>query len=122
MLHGATIFEGQLTDATAFSTLLTVESLLFAGLGVALTLTGPQSAIRDVPLSASTLGKVIATFVTLVALAAVLMWTSVFADPFPCDLRGAIVALVVLATILGEAVFAWIIALALKPKGSVPPS
>jgi uncharacterized membrane protein YhaH (DUF805 family) len=121
MLLGA-IFRGPLSDAAAFSTLLTVESLLFAGMGVALTLSMPQAAIRDTPLKASALGKAIATFISLVALCALLMWTSVFAQPWPCDVRGAIVALVVLVTIVGEAGFAWVVAFALKPKSNVPPA
>lgn len=101
--------------------MLTVESLLFAGMGVALTLSGPQPAIRDLALRPSTLGKVVATFITGVAVAAVLMWTSVFADPWPCDLRGTIVAVVVLAAVVGEAVFAWFVAVALRPKTGAPP-
>jgi hypothetical protein len=116
----AVIFSGPLSDAMVFSTLLTVESLLFAGLGVALTLSSPQAAIRNAKLDASTLGKVIAGFISLVAICAVLMWTGVFAEPWPSDLRGIVVALVILLTILGEAAFAWIVAFSLKPRSKLP--
>lgn len=121
MRSTAAIFQGQITDAQAFTTLLTVESLLFAGLGVALTLSTPQAHHRRTVLSPQAAGAWIASFITLVALSAVLMWTSVFAAPWPCDVRGAIVALVVLATIVGQAGLAWFIAIALGRRGTLPP-
>ena len=57
---------------------------------------------------------------SLVAFAAILVWSSVFADPWPCNWRGAVVALVVLIAIVVEAAFAWILARGMRPKGTVP--
>ena len=122
MRLGAIFAGGQFSDAAAFATLLTVENFLFAALGVALNLSSPQAQLRTMVVSAKTLGYAIAAFLTMIGLAAVLMWTSVFADPWPSDCRGAAVAILVLLTIVGEVVFAWIIALAINPKGSVPPA
>jgi hypothetical protein len=81
------IFDGQLTDAAAFSTLLTVESLLFAALSAAAALAGPQSQLRNMVVSAKVLGWTVAALLSAVAVSAVLMWTSVFAQPWPCDAR-----------------------------------
>jgi hypothetical protein len=106
----AKIFTGQLADPVAFTTLLTLESLLFAGMGVALTLSGAQSFTRNLAISPKALGLSFAALITAVGVGAILMWTSVFAEPWPCDFRGALVALIVLGTIGAEIAFAWILA------------
>ena len=114
------IFSGPLTDATAFATLLTVESLLFATLGLANALVGESR--RDFMVSPQRLGAWVAALLSAVALCAVLMWTSVFGENWPCDARGAIVALVLLGAILAQPVFAVMVALALRRKSGGLPS
>lgn len=115
----AAIFSGPLTDATAFTTLLTVESLLFATLGVANTLVGESR--RHFLISPQQLGVWVAGLLSAVAVCAILMWTSVFGENWPCDARGAIVALVLLGAIVAQPVFAVMVALALRRKsGGLP--
>jgi hypothetical protein len=89
MLIGA-IFEDSaaLSDADAFSTLLTVQSLLFAVLAAALTLSGaPKRQAGQEVVSPATLGRIAAGGLTLIGAAPVLMWTGVFLEPSNCDVR-----------------------------------
>ena len=104
MLPFGAIFSGQGVDAAIFSVLLTVESLLFTVAGLVATLNVPLRAVRNTRITPSALGQMVALFITAVAGATVLMWTSVFDAPWPTDLRGKIVALVVLAATGGERV------------------
>jgi hypothetical protein len=106
----AAIFSGDYTDAMALSTLLTVESLLFAALSVAVGLSGPTAAVRNLQISPRALGMIVAAALGFVALGGFLCWTGIFLDSWPCDIRGALVALIIAGAIIGQPIVAWVIA------------
>jgi hypothetical protein len=87
-----------------------VESLLFAALSVAVSLSAPTAAIRNLKIEPRTLGSIAAAFLSIVALGAFLCWTGIFIDDWPCTWRGALVALIIAGAIIGQPIFAWVIA------------
>jgi ABC-type uncharacterized transport system permease subunit len=106
----AALFSGGYSDAMALGTLLTVESLLFASISVAVGLSAPGGAIRNLQVSPRALATAAACFLGLVAVAAFLCWTGVFIDHWPANWRGALIAFIIAGAIIGQPVLAWIIA------------
>jgi hypothetical protein len=104
------------TDANALSSLLTVESLLFAAIGASISLSNTGTWVRDLPISARALGFFACGFLSLVAVGGVLSWTIIFGDHWPCDARRAIIALILLVAIVGQPILAWVIAKGLGRK------
>jgi hypothetical protein len=94
----------------ALGTLLTVESLLFAALSVAVSLSAPTSAIRNLRIEPRALGSIASTFLSVVALGAFLCWTGIFLDDWPSNWRGSLIAFITAAAIVGQPIFAWVIA------------
>jgi hypothetical protein len=91
-------------------TLLTVESLLFASISVTVGLSAPGGSIRNLQISPRTLASWAAGFLGVVAVAAFLCWTGVFLDHWPDNWRGALVAFIIAAAIIGQPALAWVIA------------
>jgi hypothetical protein len=110
------MFGGDFTDANALASLLTVESLLFAALSVAVTLSNPGSRPRDLRVQPVTLGYLAVGFLGLVAFGAFMAWWSIFATDWPCSFRGSVIAGTLALAILGQPLFAWLIASGLRRK------
>jgi hypothetical protein len=106
---------GQFTDANALTALLTVESLLFAALGLTAALATPGTRVRKLP-TARTLGFVVASFITLVAAGGMLAWSTIYLDHWPCDIRRSLIALVLGLAILGQPLLCWVLARGLGHK------
>ncbi|HET9197130.1 MAG TPA: hypothetical protein VFN92_02605 [Solirubrobacterales bacterium] len=110
------MFGGEFTDANALSALLTVESLLFATLSVAVSFSKPGSRIPNLPLAPQQLGYFAAGFISIIAFGALMAWWSIFTEPWPCEFRGSVIALAIGLAIIGQPIFAWAIARGLGAK------
>jgi len=108
------MFGGEFTDANALASLLTVESLLFAALSIAASLSVPASRVRALPLPAQVLGLLAAGFLSIVAFGAAMAWWSIFAVDWPNSFRESTVAITLAIAILGQPVFAWGVACGLR--------
>jgi hypothetical protein len=110
------MFGGQFTNANALASLLTVESLLFAALSLATSLSTPGTRVRDLPLPAPVLGLLAASFLTIVAFGAAMAWWSIFVVDWPRDFRGNAVAIALATAIVGQPAFAWAAARGLRAR------
>jgi len=110
------VFGGDFTDANALSALLTVESLLLTGLGFAVSLSGPDTRVRDLPVPTFVLGYIATGFLSAVAFGALMAWWNIFVTAWPGDFRGSIIAGSLALAIVGQPLFAWSIARGLRPK------
>jgi hypothetical protein len=110
------MFGGEFTDANALSALLTVESLLFATLGVAVSFSEPGKRVPDLPVQPRTLGLLACGFLSVVAFGALMAWWNIFLDPWPCGFRDTVIACSIGAAIVGQPVFAWAIARGMQSK------
>jgi hypothetical protein len=104
------------TDANALSSLLTVESLLFASLSVTVSISGRQRRVPDLPLKPSTLGYLAFALLSLVALGALMAWANIFLDPAPSSFRRWVIAAGLAAAIVAQPALAWAIARGLRNK------
>jgi hypothetical protein len=96
--------------------LLTVESLLLATLGLAVGLAEPGRRARSLVIQASTLGQIAAGFLSLIAVGAIFAWGRIFLEDWPCSFSGSAIAMTIGLAILGQPVFAWVIALGMRAK------
>jgi len=108
------MFGGEFTDANALASLLTVESLLFAALSLAASLSVPGKRVPAV--SPQVLGFLAAGFLSIVAFGAAMAWWSIFAADWPNSFRSSAVAITLAIAILGQPVFAWGVAFGLRPR------
>lgn len=104
------------TNNDALVALLTVESLSFAALAVAVSFSIPSSRVPNLPISVSTIGYIAAAFVTIIAFGALMAWWSIFLTCWPSDFRSQAIAVTLGLAVVGQPVFAWAIARGLKPK------
>lgn len=104
----------QISDAEALTILLTAESLIFAVLSAAIAFAQPGRRVSALPTSAFTLGLAAVTLLSIVALGALLAWVGVYGNHWPCSLRQDLIALTVATAIVGQPIFAGVIAKGLK--------
>lgn len=104
------MFGGEFTDANALSALLTVESLLFATLSVAVSFSKPGNRIPNLPVKPETLGHIAAAFISIIAFGALMAWWNIFVESWPCSFRGSVIALALGLAIVGQPLLAWAIA------------
>ena len=104
------------SDANALSSLLTVESLLFAALALTGSLSAPSAGVRNLALKPKTLGYIVAGFISAVAFGALMAWTKIFLEPGSCDFRRNVIAFVLLIAIVGQPVLSWVLARGLGHK------
>jgi hypothetical protein len=105
----------ELTHGQTLTTLLTVESLIFAALSVGITVTTPVAGGRSPYLATGRLARRIALTLTAVAFAAGLAWWQVFTEPaFPRGFFRWAEAVGVVVAIMAQPYFAWRLALGAK--------
>jgi len=100
----------------ALAALLTVESLVFAVLAVAVTFLAPGNRVPDLLMSPARIGYLGAAFVSVVAFGAAMAWWSVFVTSWPHGFRGGAVAIVIAIAIVGQPMLSWLIAPGLQAK------
>jgi len=106
--------EFRYTDALV--ALLTVETLAFSALAVAVSFSIPSNRIPNLPVKLTTFGALGAAFVTLVAVGAGMAWLGLFRKDWPYGFYNAVISTVLALAIVGQPVFAWMIAAGLRPK------
>jgi hypothetical protein len=104
-----------LTHGQTLTTLLTVESLIFAALSVGITVTTPVTGGRSPYLATGRLARRIALTLSAVAFAAGLAWWQVFTEPYsPRGFFRWAEAAGVAVAIVAQPYFAWRLALGAK--------
>jgi hypothetical protein len=116
MLTSATVAGADFGYADALVALLTVETLAFAALAVAVSFSIPTNRIPNLKVSLPTFGKMAATFVTVVAFGGCVAWMGIFHKHWPHGFYNAVISGVLAISIVVQPAFAWVVALALKPK------
>jgi hypothetical protein len=116
MLAAGTVGGAGFGYSDALVGLLTVETLAFAALAVAVSFSIPTNRIPNLKLSLPTFGKLAASFVTVVAFGGCVAWLGLFHKQWPYGFYNAVISSVLGISIVVQPVFAWIVALALKPK------
>jgi hypothetical protein len=107
-------FGGGFKMSDALLSLLTVETLLFAALGIAASFAaGEGSRVRNMPVSGEVLGGAAVFVLALVALGAVMAWGNVFL-PFPHPADRIIIAGSLLLAIIAQPVIAVLLAVGLR--------
>jgi hypothetical protein len=104
------------TNNDALIALLTVESLVFAALAVAVSFSIPGNRVPDLPAPAWVIGHLAAGFVSVVAFGGLMAWWSIFAVCWPNGFRGAAIGVTLGLAIVGQPVFAWIFARGLRAQ------
>lgn len=102
------------TDALV--ALLTVETLAFSALVVAVSFSIPSNRIPNLPVKLTTFGILGAGFVTVVAVGAGTSWLGLFHKDWPDGFYNAVISSALALAIVGQPVFAWMIAAGLRPK------
>ncbi len=110
------MFGGEFTDANALSALLTVESLLFATLGVAVSFSQPGQRVPNLPVKPQTLGLLACGFLSVVAFGAFMAWWNIFTNPWPCGFRSMVISCAIGIAIVGQPIFAWAFARGMQAK------
>lgn len=105
---------GALPTKDALTTLLTVESLLFAALSICVALGQPTEFGRRLPTSPLAFSLTAAGAVTLIAFGAATAWINAYLDPCPATAEEWIEGIALGAGIVAQAVFAWWVALAMR--------
>jgi hypothetical protein len=106
----------QISDAEALTVLLTAESLILVVLSAAIAFSQPGRRVSALPLSAFHLGLGAVGLLTIVAAGGLLAWIGVYANHWPCSMRQDFIAVAIMAAIVGQPVFAAVIAKGLKAK------
>ncbi len=110
----AEVVEG-LTFSGALTALLTTESLLFAALNLAASLSTPGGRrIRRLPLPGRVIGGGAVGALILVAVGALAAWAELFLCDFPTALSGILIAVALLVAIVAQPVLAVLLALGLR--------
>lgn len=104
------------TNSDALMALLTVESLVFAALGVAVSFSMPSNRIPHLSVKVWVLGYLAALFVSIVAFGALMAWWSIFVPHWPSGFRARTVATTLCLAIVGQPGLAWLIAPGLRTK------
>jgi hypothetical protein len=102
------------TANDALIAFLTVESLSFAALAVAVSFATQTNRVPSVPARKLAYGA--AGFVTVLAFGGLMAWWSIFATHWPSGFRGAAIGVTLALAVVGQPGFAWVIAYGLKPK------
>jgi len=100
----------------ALVALLTLETLAFAALAVAVSFSIPTNRVPDLVVKLPTFGFLAAGFVTLVAFGACVAWMGLFHQDWPHGFYNGVITVVLAVAILAQPVFAWIVAFGLRTK------
>ena len=110
----ATEVNPSFTFTDGLTILLTSETLVFAALAVVVTFALPSNRIPRLPLSVAWMGVLVVLFVALIAFGALMAWWSTFIDHWPAHFQGRAVAVVLAAAIVGQPLFAFLLACGLR--------
>ncbi len=116
MLTAGTVGGVDFGYGDALVALLTVETLAFAALAVAVSFSIPTNRVPNLLVSLSTIGLLAAGFVTLVAFGGCVAWMGLFHKHWPHGFYNGVVSGVLAISILAQPAFAWIVALGLRAK------
>lgn len=106
----------ELSPTDALVLLVTIETLLFAALGIVLTLNETRGRVPDLPLRPRQLGFAATGVVTAVALGALVAWANLFTSPWPHNFTRGAEAAATLVGIVVQPLASWVIAMGLKSK------
>jgi hypothetical protein len=95
------------TSAEAMTTLLTVESLMFAAFSVAIALSSARGAPRRLLPQARSLGGQVAGVLTVLGVGAGVAWLDIFARHGSLTLARGVPAVCIALGIIAQPVFAW---------------
>lgn len=102
---------------TALTTLLTMEGLLFAALGLAATFSSVGGRrLRKLPVSVEVLGAAAISVLTMVAIGALTAWSKIFLRTFPYEWHDIVIAFTLLVAILAQPLIAVLLGLGLRTR------
>ena len=110
------------TSSNALTTLLTVKSLLFSGLAVALTLVAASNLALRARREARLLAAGAATLHSLIAVGAASAWVSLFLGYWPDRLADQIPIACLAAGIVAQPLIGWIVCWLLLRRPPVDPT
>ena len=111
LLTGPTVF----TSASALTTLLTVESLMFAALSVAIALSSSRGGPRRLLPQARSMAAQVAGVLTVVGFGASVAWLDIFARDGLFELTRLVPGMCIAVGIVAQPIFAWRLAMSLRP-------
>ena len=99
----------------ALTILLTSETLVFAALAVVVSFALPSTRVPNLPVSVPVLGFIAVAFVGVIGFGAFLAWWSTFVNHWPKHFQGEAIAVTIAVAVVGQPIFALLLALGLKP-------